>query len=107
MFEYYNEYEVDTCLTNYYNSTYVNTHVDSTINSSNTYTQSDVGDIINILGISSMLTIINANGINIADMSDTRYTKSEVDNLINNIYIYIYIVGLIMFITKPKFKLNH
>ena len=34
-----------------------------------------------------MPNLININGTNITDISDTRYTKSEVDNLISNIVV--------------------
>ena len=55
-------------------------------NSLNTYTKSEVYNIINLLGIPSVLSIINNNGTNIADMLNTRYTKTETDTLISTSY---------------------
>ena len=65
---------------------YLNTQFDLTANSSNTYTNSEVDNIISLLDISSMFIIISNNGANITNILDTRYTKSEVDTI-------IYIIG--------------
>ena len=51
----------------------------SEVHKLNTYTKTQVEYTKHIFDISSMLTV-NNNGINIADISDTRYTQSEVDN---------------------------
>ena len=47
----------------------------------NTYTKSDVDNIISLLDISSMLSPMNNNGTNMVDKINTRYTKSEVDTI--------------------------
>ena len=73
-------------ITGYYNVEYLNTQFGLNANSSNTYTKSEVDNIINPLAIPSMLSIINNNGTNIVDILNTRYTKTEVDTLIPTSY---------------------
>ena len=82
----YNNSETYTFFTDYYNIGYLNTPFDVRANGLNTYTKSDVDNIINLLGIPSMLSSINNNGTNIVDMLNTRYTKTEVDTLISTSY---------------------
>ena len=78
----YSKSEIDTFLTDYYNVGYLNTQFDLKANSSNTYTKSEVDNIINPLDIPSMLSTDN-NGSNIIDILNTRNTKTEVDGLIS------------------------
>ena len=60
-------------LTDYYNIEYLNTQFGLKANSSNTYTKGEVDNIINLLDSPSMLSIINNNGTNIVDISNTIY----------------------------------
>ena len=82
----YDKSEIDTFLTNYYNIGYLNTQFDLKANVLNTYTKSDVDDIINLLDIPSISNAINNLGSIITDVSNTRYTKTEVDGFISNSY---------------------
>ena len=52
----------------------------------NTYTKSEVDNIITVLDISPMLNFINNNGANIVDIFNTRYTKLEVDTFLSTSY---------------------
>ena len=61
----YNKHEIDTCFTYYYNIEYLNTHVDLKTTNLNTYTTSEVDNIIHIIDSTSMLSIINNNSTNI------------------------------------------
>ena len=69
--------------TDCYNIEYLNTQIDLKANCLNTYTKSEVDNIMNPLDIPSMLSTINNNATNIVDISNTRYTKTEVDTLIS------------------------
>ena len=82
----YNKSEIDTFSTDYYNIGYLNIQLGLKANGSNTYTKSEVDNMITLLDISSMLNCINNNGTNIVDILNTRYTKSEVDTLISTYY---------------------
>ena len=82
----YNKHKTNTSFTYYYNIGHLNTQFGSKANSLNTYTKSEVDNITTLLGISSMLNIINNNDTSITNILDTRYTKSEVDTI-------IYIIG--------------
>ena len=73
----YNKREIYTCLTDYYNIEYVNIQFGLKSNSLNTYTKSEVDNIMNPLDIPSMLSIINNNCTNIVDILTTRYTKKQ------------------------------
>ena len=73
--------DIDTFFTYYYNIGYLNTQFGLKANSLNTYTKNEVDNIINILGITSMLSTINNNGTNMVDILNTRYTKTEFDTL--------------------------
>ena len=82
----YNKSEIDTFLTNYYNIEYLNTQFAWKANGFNNYTKSEVDNIINPLGIPSMLSTINNNGSDMVDIANTRYTKTEVDTIISTSY---------------------
>ena len=57
-----------------------------TANGSNTYTTSEVDNIITLLDISSMLNIVNDSGPNMVYILNTRYTESEVHTPISTSY---------------------
>ena len=57
-----------------------------TANGLNIYTKSEVGKIIHILDIPSMLSTVNSNGTNKIDILKTRYINMEVDGLISTSY---------------------
>ena len=73
-------------LTYHYNIEYLNTQSGLKTHGLNTYTKSEVDNIINPLDIPPMLSTINDNGTNIVDILNTRYTKTEVDTLISSPY---------------------
>ena len=73
----YNTSETDSFFTYYYNIGYPNTQFDLKANGSNTYTKSDVDNMINLIDVPSMLSIINNNGSTIVDIFNTRYTKNR------------------------------
>ena len=82
----YNKSGTYTFRTDYYNIEHINTQFDLKANCVNTYTKSEVDIIITRLGIPSMLTIINSNGVNITNILSIRYTQSEVDTLISTFH---------------------
>ena len=52
----------------------------------NTYTNSEVYNIMHLLDLPSMPSTIINNGSNIVDILNTRYTKTEVDGRISTSY---------------------
>ena len=63
-----NKRKTDILLTGYYNIGYLNTQFGLKANSLNTYAKSEVDNIINPLGVPSMLSTIKSNGTNILDI---------------------------------------
>ena len=74
-----------TVFTDYCNIGFLNIQFDLNTNSLNTYTKKRCRYIIIILGVPSVMNIIDTNGINIINILDIRYTKSEVDSSTSNI----------------------
>ena len=72
--------------TGYRNIEHLNNQFGLKANHLTTYTKSEVYNIINLLGIPSMLTFINNNGTDIVDILNTRCTKTEADTLMSTSY---------------------
>ena len=79
----YNNSEIDTLFTYYYNIGYLNIQFDLKANNLNTYTKNEVDNITNLLDIPSMLSIINNNGTNIVNILNTRYKNRSWHSYIN------------------------
>ena len=65
-------------ITDYYNLGYLNIQLGLNANSLNTYTKSEIDNMITIIDISSILNVINNNGTNITNSSDTLYTNQKL-----------------------------